>query len=741
MKQTFLEPKSAAERELARIWAEVLAVSPVGVHDNFFELGGDSIRMIQVLAQAEAIGLSLTTEQLFGTPTIATLAREGLRSVSGRNKVKAFELISDEDKKLLPDDIEDAYPLATLQAGMHYHVEMNPLSGIFHDVFSYRVGFPLQAQMLEQALQQVTERHEILRTAFVFTPYSEPIQLVCQIVSVDLGIEDLSDLTPELQHKTVLAWIEKEKRRTFDFAKAPLLRFHAQQLSEKEFTFIVSFYHALFDGWSLAVLVSEVLLDYVNACRGKQSTIEAPKAGYREFIAQERKEVASPEGRRFWTEKLQGPTRQRLPRWPKSYLQGGNDQIEGPEIRIERRVFAGLKQLAGNAGVPLRTVLLAAHFRMLQFVTNQEAVVSGVVMNGRPEEQDGERILGLFLNVVPMKMDLTGGTWLELVNLTYQAERTLLPFRRYPLSEIQKLGGAGSPFDAAFNYVNWHVFRQLKEELGIEFSEGPYFEANNFTLLANVSLDVFGAGLSFHFDYDPNVLAESQIQALGNYYVATLESMASIPEALYEASNTLPEGERQKLLTTWNDTASDYPRNQCIHELFEERAKDNPDAVALVFRDEKWTYGELNRRADLLAGHLRRRGVQADVLVGIFMERSMDVVTAMLGILKAGGAYVPLDVNYPLQRLKWMVEDSGINILLSNRELSAADPFKTLEVINLLDWNSLELLSEAKTQASANNLAYVLYTSGSTGIPKGVAIPHRGGGQAVMRNRVRFPRR
>lgn len=724
--QPYTKPETEQEIALAGIWSAVLDITPIGIDDNFFELGGDSIRMIQVLAQAQEKGISLTPAQLFETPTIQALAGAGFKSASDKLRVVPFEMISKEDRKRLPAEIDDAYPLTALQAGMHYHSEMNPLSGIFHDVFSYRIGFALDTSRLEAALQRLVDRHEILRTAFDFTSCSEPLQLVYHKVSATLSLEDLSSLSSTLQDEALLSWIDKEKRQPFDYCKAPLLRFHVQQLSDKDFQFIVSFYHAIFDGWSLAVMVSEVLYDYVTTCRGSSKGIEPPKTLYRTFVAREREAVASADYRQFWVEYLRGAPRQVLPRWPKSYRQGGNDQLRGPELSLEPEIFQRLRQLAGTAGVPLRTVLLAAHFRTIQCLTENEEVVSGVVMNGRPEQRDGDRMLGLFLNVVPMRMNLSGGTWLELVRRTYETERTILPYRRYPLSEIQKQVKEGDLYEAAFNYVNWHAFQPLQEDLEIEFSEGPYFEANNFTLLANFVLNVDGTGLSIHMDYDPENMADAQIIAFGNYYVATLARLVSQPEFHYEAFNPLPETERRQQLISWNETSRAYPQNRCIHELFEDQAKINPEAIALVGKDATLTYGELNQCADQLAGHLRSRGLDPGGLVGIFMERSLGMITAMLGILKAGGAYVPLDTAYPDERLEWMARDSGLKIVLTQNDNLSKAPFEKLEVINLNAIDKVGSENRANPTVNSSNLAYVLYTSGSTGVPKGVEIPHHG---------------
>jgi amino acid adenylation domain-containing protein len=726
LREPYRAPESRAEQILADSWSEVLDIHPVGVDDNFFELGGDSIRMIEVQALAQKHGISFTTEQLFKAPTIHALARDLAGLEWSQPATGRFVFITEEDRKKLPVNVEDAYPLTALQAGMQYHRELETDTAMYHDVFSYRIGCKLDARKMEEALQIVIDRHSLLRTAFDWDSYSEPLQLVYRKVSPPWDVEDLSELEDEQKRVALASWIDEEKKRPFAKGSAPMVRFHVHQYGPCAFQFFVSFYHAAFDGWSLARLVSETLREYVSLLNGKESGIPPLQAFYPDYLALEREAIQSESCRRFWETHLKDAPRQKLPRWPETYRSGGTEQIRRAGILVKQEVFEGLKQLAGKTGVSLRTVLLAAHFRALQVLTGEADMLSGVLTNGRPEVLDGDRMLGLFLNMVPLRMQMSGGSWQDLVYRTYETEGAMLPYRRFPFIEIQKLCGCPSAYEAAFNYVNWRVFNNLEEELGIDFSEGPYFEANNFVFLANFILDSDGKHLRFHLFYDPRHLAEGQIESLEHDYAAILEAMALEPDSCYDAFNPLGEAEKRMQLVELNETRRPYPDTQCIHQIFEEQVTNSPNAIALVHGDKTWTYRELNQQADHVAAVLQSREIEADTPIGLCMERSPNMIAAMLGILKSGGAYLPLNPTYPDERVELMVKDCNLKIILTESSFQMRSPFTNLDTLCIDTFPPSSGRALAKSATGSDRLAYVIYTSGSTGRPKGVAIPHRG---------------
>ncbi len=724
----FVAPQNSNETILAKIWSDVLEIEEVGVHDNFFELGGDSIRSIAVLSRAQQQGINFSLLQLFKNPTIEKLIAASADAVQKPifKQSESFSLISPADRAKLPADAVDAYPMIQLQTGMFYYNELNPISAVYHDVFSFGIQTLFDHEKLEKAVNQLVERHPVLRTSFHIAGFEEPMQVVHEKVTVPFSVEDLRHLSAAEQEEKLIDWINVEKRNPFDRAVAPLIRFHTQRQSDKSFNFIVSFHHVYLDGWSLAALMTEIFEDYASLMEGTGKTIAAPKIAYREFVALEKQASAAQDTREFWAGKLQDAHVQMLPRWPKSMCTGGEEQVRGPEIVFETNILEGLKRLAQTAGVPLKTVLLTAHQRVMSLLYGQTDVMSGLVCNGRPEEIDGEKIIGLFLNTLPVRQQLDGGTWTELVKQTFVAEQAIIPHRRFPLAEIQKMNGGQPVFEAAFDFVHFHVYKNLLGYEGMGFMEGHYFEANNLTLLTTFMLDVTSTQLQMHFDYDPNLLCPEQIKTMCGHYVNTLQAMATDPTQRYDQFSPLSMDEKEQMLLKWNATEEIYPDTKCIHHLFEAQVEKNPEAIAVAFEQQQLTYAQVNASANRVAHELRQSGVGPDVLVGIYVERSVEMVIGLLGILKAGGAYVPLDPAYPPERLAHMISDAQMPVILTQKNLLQSLPPSAAKVLLLENEQVAPMMFEnVESQATSEDLAYVIYTSGSTGKPKGVQIPHR----------------
>lgn len=726
MRSAFVAPTTPDEKVLAQLWSEALQVDQIGVHDNFFELGGDSIRSIQVLARAQQQGLKISLHQLFQTPTIYELSRRKEQNEDAVASVPPFGLLSESDRKKLPAGLEDAYPAATLQAGMIFHSNYDPKSAIFHDVFSFRINAPYDFEKLQKAVALLTRRHSIYRTSFDLTNFSEPLQLVHKDVDTPLTVEDLRGRRADEQRRALVEWVEVEKRHRFDWSVAPLMRLHIQRYSQEEFQFIVSFHHVIMDGWSLAAMLTEVFQDYFALLNGTTSQITPPKVAYRDFVALEQKTIQSPEAQAFWKAKLENPTVHTLPRWPKALCRGGREQVRGPEIYFDKAIFEKLKKVANASGVPIRTVLLAAHLRALSFITGQTDMITGLVTNGRPQAIDGERLIGLFLNTLPVRVNCSGGTWRELISSTFQAEREILPYRRTPLAQVQNLTGGRALFETTFDFVQFHVYRDLPGYGERTFLEDYYFEANNFPFFVTFMVDVTGTQLQMHYDYDPTEFCEEQIKNICDYYSNALSAIAENPDGRYESTSLLPPAERQQLLDGWNQTVRTYDRSVCVHQLFESQAAKTPENIAAVCGDKTLTYRELNRRADAVAGKLSAMGVGQGTLVGISVERSLEMLVSVFGVLKSGAAYVPLDPHFPKERLKFMAEDAEIKVILTNNKKVTSE----LNVANCAVLSVDEMQGDVSApmdlphHADPAAVAYTIFTSGSTGRPKGVQVPH-----------------
>jgi amino acid adenylation domain-containing protein len=724
LKTPFVAPRNENEKLLAEIWQDVLRVDQVGVRDSFFELGGDSIRSIQVLARAQEKGVGFSLQRLFREPTIEALANTADQNDDRLDPRRAaFDGISEADRGKIPDDVEDAYKIARLQHGMIFHSDLNTESAIFHDVFSFRLDLPYDGEILQKAIARLVQRHTIFRTSFHLDGFSEPLQLVHKQATVPFCEEDLRGWTAEKQRASLIAFVEKEKRNRFDWTQAPMMRLHVQRYSEKTFQFIVSFHHIIMDGWSLAMMLTELFQDYMALIANQHSGIEAPRVTYRDFVGFEQKTISSPESQMFWREKVADAQVHTLPRWPHQPDEKYHEQTRGPEIYFPESLLKSLQELARSCGVPIRTVLMAAHCRVMKLLTGMDDIMTGLVTNGRPQCVDGERLIGLFLNTVPFRIGVGAGDWRALIKETFKAEQELLPHRRMPLSDIQQLAGGKALFETTFDFVQFHVYQDLPGYKDHSFLEDHYFEANNFNFFVTFMMDASAASLQMHFDYNPNDFPREQIQAICDYYGETLRAMAAAPELDQAKVALIPQEERKKVLNEWNNTAPEIPA-QLVHERFEAQAAANPEKIAVTFANQPLTYRDLNDRANAVAAELQARRVGPDTVVGLYAERSLNMVIGLLGILKAGGAYVPLDPGFPPDRVAFMVRDSGLRTVVTTNTLAGAA--QKLGAENILNLDTVgETGPKVTARVRDHHLAYVIYTSGSTGVPKGVQLPHR----------------
>ncbi|MEH2084715.1 MAG: non-ribosomal peptide synthase/polyketide synthase [Nostoc sp.] len=734
LENVFVAPSTKEEKILAAIWTQVLGVEQVGINDNFFALGGDSIRSIQVLSKAKEKGLSFSLAELFQYQTIHELVQElknKKHDITKSELTQPFSLICEADKQKLPDGVEDAYPLAMLQMGMLFHSEYATDSAVYREISSFHLKTPLNVELLEVAIQDLVNHHAVLRTSFELSNFSIPLQLVHRQVKVPLQVEDWCHLNHSQQEDALTAWFEVEKKQHFDWTQPSLLRFFVHRRTPETFNLTLSCHHAILDGWSVSLMMTELFSRYLSLLGEQIDYISPPLSiTFRDYLALEQQAIASSETQHYWREKLNDSTFTQLPQWESVPTDTINVGLQ--DITLSSEIYEGLKKFAQSAEVPLKSVLLAAHLRVLNLLSGQSDVLTGLIANGRPEQSDGERVLGLFLNTLPLRLQLTGGTWMDLVQQVFAAEREMLPHRRYPLAEIQRNLGqrslGGEPlFETAFNFVHFHVYQQVLELDNLQLLGGKSFEETNFTFVASFSVNPISSQAELQIEYDVLKFTPQQINRIGEYYLNTLAAIVNQPQGRYELQSLLSQKEQQQLLVEWNDTQADYPRDKCLHQLFEQQAQLTPDAVAVVFDNEQLTYQQLNTQANQLAHDLQSLGVEPEVLVGIYLERSLSIIVTLLAVLKAGGGYVPLDPDYPQQRLADISQDSQVSVLITQEKLLDSLPVSGVKVI-VLD-AEFETLTTQSTEnlvstVKPENIACLLYTSGSTGKPKGVMLTH-----------------
>ncbi|MGZ4164918.1 MAG: non-ribosomal peptide synthetase, partial [Tumebacillaceae bacterium] len=438
--------------------------------------------------------------------------------------------------------------------------------------------------------------------------------------------------------------------------------------------------------------------------------------------------LASDEQRTYWQQELGDFVFTKIERLPHEITVTPDAKMKSRTQPLAEETVAGLNRLAQLSSAPIRDVLLAAHCFVTSKISGVDEIVTGMVVNGRPEQAQAEQVIGLHLNTLPYRIALPNGNWIDLVRTVFETGSRSFPYRRYPMAQIlQDLGGQ-KLFEVAFNYINFHVYDTLKGNNDLEVLSMEDSIFNDFPLVVNFILSGDGQ-LSLYLEWDATEFGDEQIELIFGYFERTLNAMVSEPTAPLQTCSVLSESQKQQLLVEWNETHSEYTDSLCFHQLFEQQVARTPDAIAVVFEEQKLTYRELNEQANKLAHALQKRGIQPDRLVAIYLEHSPELIVGLLAILKAGGAYLPLDPVYPLDRITYALEDAQVPVLLTVERLAAKLPELQTQVI-CLDADAAVIAQESEqnpvTEVTFDNLAYVIYTSGSTGRPKGTLIEHRG---------------
>jgi amino acid adenylation domain-containing protein len=727
----YAAPGSPVERALAEIWEEILDLERVGVRDNFFALGGDSIRSIRLIALARERGIELSLPQLFQHPTIAALGEE-IGEAGGKESVEAggtqpFHGLDAADLARLPAGLEDAYPLTRLQAGMLYHMQLLPEAPVYHNVNSFLLRSPFALGKLQEAVDRVVARHPVLRTSFDLASFSEPLQLVHATAALPLTWEDLRQLDQGEQEQQVDAYLARETVRHFAFSVAPQLRLHVHLRRDDLFQLTLTENHAILDGWSLHSTLNEVFSLYNALLQGEDPAPEPLLRPFREFVWMEREVLASEEARSYWERQLADAALSDLPRWPLLLHHRSGPRVAALSPTIRAELSDGLKRLAATLGVPIKCVLLTAHLKVLSLWTGTTDLVTGMASHSRLEGIDGESTRGLFLNMLPLRIELADGSWSDLVRHVFAAEQEMLPFRRFPMAELQKRHGQRPLFETAFNFVHFHVVEGILRSGDVEVLGFKKSEETNIPLSVGFSLNPLTQRLGMEVAYDTTTIPDAQATAILGTYLRILAAMVAAPQARHDAASLLSAPERHLLLTESNDTASGLTHDRSIPELFATQVAADPDAVAVLAEDRRLTRRELDAASNRLARHLRALGVGLGDLVGVCVDRSPDLVAALLAILKAGAGYVPLEPDFPRERLALMARDTGLRVVVTERRLAASLPtgLRILELDGERQAIARQSAAPLAELPPAQAVAYVMYTSGSTGWPKGVAVSHR----------------
>jgi amino acid adenylation domain-containing protein len=669
-----------------------------------------------------------------------TMIREPLGTLSPA-KLALLEFKLKKSRRAMTQSIPRAAdrasaPLSHSQQGLWVLNRLMPGSSIYHTPTAARLAGPLDVAALKQALDFIVARHQTLRTTFSLVD-GTPRQLIQDQLSLELPLVDLSELPEAEREAETQRRLKQEAMRPFDLSRGPLIRAILLRLTSSDHILLVTMHHIVTDGWSVGVFHEELTALYEAFSAGKPSPLNELPIQYADYAQWQRQSF---EGARYesqlsyWKQQFATlPPVLELPTdHPRPNAQAYRE-FRGAhhEITLSKQLTSELKLFCQKENVTLFMTLLTAYQLLLCRYTGEEDIVVGTPIAGRslPETED---LIGLFINTLALRTSLAGNpTGRELLRCVKETALGGYANQDVPFEQLVK--ELQPDRSLAHNPLFQVMFVLQSEELRpLQLSElnVKHFRVGNTMANFDLTLDIVerDGQLVCLFESNADLFEAETIARMMSHFQNLLAALVANPEQRISHLPLLSDAERRQLLIEWNNTKTDYPAHRCIQELFELQVESAPDAVALICEDRQVTYRELNSQANQLAHYLKKRGVGPDTRVAICLERSPEMIVALLGILKAGGAYVPLDPDYPQARLKFMLEDARVPVLLTQQGLLQNLPTNAAEVIcidELREQIARESQDNPQIVTTADNLAYVMYTSGSEGKPKGVAVRHR----------------
>jgi amino acid adenylation domain-containing protein len=725
---TFVAPRTPVEERLAAIWAEVLGREGIGVRDNFFAIGGHSLLAARVTARVRsALSVDLPVRALFERPTIEALATK----IEEGTEVRGLP-------PLIPVPRDRPLPLSFAQERIWFLERLQPGTAVWNMPAAIDLRGNLDPDALAATLGEIVRRHEALRTVFREVG-GRPVQEILPPMPVELPIADLWSYPEEGREPEAERFTFQWFRRPLDLQYGPLLRTALLRFAPDHHRLLLLQHHIVSDGWSLSVLVREVAALYplfagLPLPPGTAPLPELP-VQYADFAVWQREWLRGEVLDRLlagWRERLAGaPPLLDLPTdRPRPRVQDGRG-VTLP-VAYDERIAGPLAALAQGEGTTLFMTLLAVFQLLLGRWSGQDDLVVGTPVAGRNHEAL-EDLIGVFINTLPLRGSLAGGSkegpsFRELLARTRETALDAfalqdLPFEKL-VEELHPSRDLGRPPIFQTMFVLQNVPLAPLELPGLTLAARPA-DAGAARLELLLSLVEEGRGLAGGLEYNATLFDRSTAERLLRHFGALLAAATADPNLPISRLPLLTGEERIQVLADWADGGALAPAEELLQTRFEARASEHPEVVALSWRDGTVTYGELNARADRLACRLLDLGVGPEVRVGICLERSPELVVAILAVLKAGGAYVPIEVTLPAERRAFMVRDTRMPILLTRRELADGLPVEGVLLVDPSEDVSLASEPRIAPGGGPDNLAYVIYTSGSTGMPKGVAIPHR----------------
>ncbi|MGC1394710.1 MAG: amino acid adenylation domain-containing protein [Coleofasciculaceae cyanobacterium] len=644
------------------------------------------------------------------------------------------------------------FPASFAQARLWFIDQLVPGNAFYNVPTALRLRGVLNLSALEQTFKEIVRRHETLRTRFAVVD-GELVQAIAtaSTLNISLPVIDLQQLDQKERDRYSQQLVSQEYQLPFNLATGPLIRVLLLQLDKTEYILLLTLHHIVSDDWSIGILIRELKTIYTAFALKKPSPLPELALQYADFAEWQHQWLQGESGRvalqkqlTYWRQQLAGISLLKLPTdRPKPAIQsyqGATQFLDIPKSLVE-----ALKTLSQQEGATLFMTLLAAFQILLNRYTQQEDITIGTPIANR-NRSEIEPLIGFFVNSLVLRTNLSGNpTFRELLNRVKEVTLEAYAYQDLPFEKLveelhpERNLSTHPLFQTVFALQNSPM--EALDLPGLTLSSMAIdFKTTRFDLEFHLweSTDSFRSlwgekwkyveGLRGIVVYNTDLFDEATINRLIGHFKTLLEAIITHPDmSIYELPLLSPT-EQHQLVVEWNNTVADYPKNLCVHQLFEKQVERCSQAIAVTYENQEITYGKLNERSNQLAHYLQKLGVKSGVLVGICLEPSLEMIIAMLGILKAGGAYVPLDTSYPEGRLKFMIEDAQLTVLLTNYALLKGDVLSTPNLVYLdRDWQIIQQESQdnLSCELDSDQLAYIIYTSGSTGKPKGVTIPHK----------------
>ena len=720
------EPQGKTEEELALIWQALLKVERVGRQDTFFALGGHSLLAVRMIMRVQqTLGVEVAIRDVFAHPVLCDFA--GVLEKAVRVSLPSIGRVA---KRV-------ELPLSFAQQRLWFLAQMEGGSEAYHIALGLRLTGDLDAVALRRALDRIVGRHEALRTRFVMVE-GEPKQQISTEEESCFELEEHDLVEQEEGEQAVRRISEEEGKKGFDLERGPLIRGRLIRVREQEHVLLLTMHHIVSDAWSLGILRRELSVLYGAYTSGGEDPLPELEIQYADYAVWQRKwiegEVLREQGE-YWKRSLRGAPG--LLELPTDHGRPAQQDYAGTYERVvlEEGLTERLRALSRRAGTTLYMTVLAGWAALLGRLSGETEVVIGTPTANRGRAEI-ENLIGFFVNTLALRIEVGGRqtVWELLEEVKKQALEAQrhqdIPFEQVvELVQPERSLSRSPIFQVMFA---WQNREEGKLEFpGVQLGSVSWSGHRVAKFDITMSLQETGEKVVGGLEYATSLFEKATIQKYLGYWLKLLEGMVANEQEEVAQLSMLTKAEREQVLYGWNDTAVEYPREKCVHELFEEQAEKQPDAVAVVYGEESLSYGELNRRANRLAGYLRSLGVREETRVGICMERGLAMIESLLAVLKAGAGYVPLDPGYPQERLRYMLEDSAPFAVLTQQHLRYLLGTTSRALVVEVTSGSEAWSEEAATnpgrvavKISAADLAYVIYTSGSTGAPKGVMIPH-----------------